>query len=106
MRVVGYRWVRACDGRMSGRGRTAVCHFRSRPGRRGRAEGVGAPERSPGAVHPLAPTLAGLRGREVGLLVRGREVEGRLLSPDPVILADGAGQAHLVPWERIQSVRY
>ncbi|MBP2019661.1 hypothetical protein J2Z79_003103 [Symbiobacterium terraclitae] len=55
---------------------------------------------------PLAGVLAALRGHQVTLLVGGRLLAGKLISADPVILVDGAGNATAVRRSAISAVRF
>lgn len=98
--------------------RVIYCHFHKKAPRRTRTPGRPDPAAVPGPVpdpapapDPVAPNpfrdlLRSLRGRQVGLLLGGREVEGRLVIADPVVLVGPQGEARLVRPEHIQSVRY
>lgn len=93
--------------------RIGVAHFRSQ--KRVSPEGVrpqagtgspAVPDSGASAPHPLADLLRSLRGREIAVLVSGREVEGRLIAFPPVTLVSPGGRVMVVPLERIASVRY
>lgn len=93
--------------------RVGIAHFRSQKpagAQAGRAQsGTGSqpfPGQAASSPHPLADLLHSLKGREIGLLVSGREVEGRLIAFPPVTLVSPEGRVTVVPLERIASVRY
>lgn len=88
--------------------RVGIAHFRSNGGAR-----PTLPLRSPNQPnhgiappHPLEQLLRSLRGREIAVLVAGREVEGRLIEFSPATLVSPRGKVAVIPLERISSVRY
>lgn len=66
------------------------------------------PRSAPVQPPPLQPLLRSLRGREIGILARGRELTGRLLFVDQVnvTLIGPGGRVTVVPLERVTSVRF
>lgn len=93
--------------------RIGIAHFRSQ--RTVRPEGLrpqmgtgspALPDSGATAPHPLADLLRSLTGREIAVLVSGREVEGRLIALSPVTLVSPEGRVTVVPLDRIASVRY
>lgn len=55
---------------------------------------------------PLLSVLLGLRGRQLTLLAGGRELSGKLVTAEPLVLVDGQGEATLVELEQVDSVAY
>jgi|GEM_PF-4093938 len=59
-----------------------------------------------GAVSPIQSVLEDLRGRDLSLLVDGREVAGKLISASPPTVVSKCGTVTVVDPAAIQSVSY
>lgn len=58
------------------------------------------------AVNPLRKVLADLKGRQVTILAGGKEICGRVLTVDPLMLVAYDGTATLVDWSAVKSVQF